>query len=50
MQLVTFDISHIEISGNSFKDKHPKNKQLILFILLVFHFEISGNFFNDEHL
>ena len=50
MHSVTFDISQIEISGNFNKDEHPKNKKLILFILLVFHFEISGNVFKDEHL
>jgi len=50
LHIVTFDISHIEISGNFNRDEHPKNKQFILFILLIFHFEISGNSFKEEHL
>ena len=47
--LLTLLIFHFEISGNSFKDEHPKNIPDILLALHIFHLEISGNSFKDEH-
>ena len=46
---LAFDISHFEISGNSFNEMHRANNPFNTLILLVFHLEISGKDSNDEH-
>ena len=44
-----FFVFHLEISGNSIKDLHPKNKSFMVLVFSIFHFDMSGKYFKDEH-
>ena len=47
--LVTFLVSHLEISGKERRSVQELNNDDIFLILLVFHVDISGKDNNDEH-
>ena len=41
--LLTFEVFHLDISGNDDNDLQKENKLLISFTFEVFHLVISGN-------
>ena len=47
--MVTFEVSHFDISGNDNNEEHPLNIYFISVTFEVSQFDISGKDDNDEH-